>query len=92
MKELKTIKKELKTIYDNAKSFYKKAFTIEEGDEIRLVSYTTTMATYNFKNNKLILNNNTWNYTTTTLRHIKEFLKQFTNINATTKKDILKLI
>ena len=95
--------KELMTIYDNAKSFYKKAFTrfyYNNGliTRIELYSYKTKVCTisncrYRLNHNvedKLLLSH-------TTLRHIKEFLKQFKymynnydKVIIESKKDILK--
>ncbi len=65
-------KEELKPIYDRAKSFYKKAFICRNEDgTITLVSYTTTVAT--IKDGKLHI---IGFFSTTTLRHIKEFVEQ----------------
>lgn len=66
------MKQELEPIYDRAKSFYKKAFIIrEESGTIRLISYTTEVATV--KDGKLHINGF---YSATTLRHLKEFIEQ----------------
>lgn len=97
--------KELKPEYDHAKSFYNKAFIRSHYNsdgvriKIELISYKTIMATY--ENGILTLNKNKYNYTVTTLRHVKEFIKQFNYLfisystlyqNNPCKKDILKLI
>ena len=68
------MKKELKVIYDKRKSFYKKAFLIEEEVKIILQSYASNMIVK--EDNKLMFNNNIDLYSVTTLRHIKEWLKQ----------------
>lgn len=66
------MKEELKAIYDRRKSFYKKAYVITENDgTLKLISYTTEVATV--KNGKLHINGF---YSTTTLRHIREFIEQ----------------
>lgn len=84
-KMIKTSKKELKTIYDNAKSFYNKASVKRYYNKnelvykIELISYKTSILY--IQNNKLYFNykniNNKNIYSMTTLRHIKEFIKQF---------------
>lgn len=104
-------KVELKTIYDNAKSFYKKAYVIKyyNKDNIiikyELVSYDTTILY--LKDSKIHFNYKDINdksiYSQTTLRHIKEFIKQYyyyleiyykdiINKEKLTKNDIAKLI
>ena len=62
---------ELTPRYDSAKSFYGKAWVEEEADEISLISYSTKVAI--IKNGKVAVFGT---YSNTTLRHIKEFLKQ----------------
>ena len=68
------MKKELKVIYDSRKSFYKKAFLIEEEGKIILKSYDSNMIVK--EDNKLMFNNYIDLYSVTTLRHVKEWLKQ----------------
>ena len=89
---------ELKSIYDNARSFYKKAKVLQNNNILILKSYNTNICEYNTATKKLKMIDNSYGYygkfwvlTNTTCRHIKEFLKQFTNITANTKKDIEKL-
>ena len=68
------MKKELKAIYDGAKSFYKKAYTIDGA----LYSYATLIATID-ENGRVTLNKNVTPallFSHTTLRHLKEYLKQ----------------
>lgn len=82
---IKTSKKELYTIYDNAKSFYNKASIKRYYNKnelvykIELISYKTSILY--IKDNKLYFNykniKNKNIYSMTTLRHIKEFIKQF---------------
>lgn len=82
---IKTSKKELYTIYDNAKSFYNKASVKRYYNKnelvykIELISYKTSILY--IKNSKIYFNykniNNKNIYSMTTLRHIKEFIKQF---------------
>ena len=105
------ISKELMPIYENVKSYYKKAYIKKyyNKDDIinkyELMSYNTSILY--IKNNKLYFNykdiNNNNIYTSTTLRHIKEFIKQYyyilelyykdiINKSKLTKKDICLLI
>ena len=72
------MKKELKVMYGYQKSFYKKAFLIEEEGKIILQSYDSYMIIK--ENNKLIFNDNINLYSMTTLRHIKEYLRQIGKI------------
>ena len=84
------MKKQLKTIYDKAISFYGKAETEKTKNSIILYSYNTKVA--EIKGNKVILNNkidDSLLFSNTTLRHIKEFLKQ-NGFKADTKKQIIK--
>lgn len=84
---------ELKPELTNQKSFYKKA-TLEidlNTNEISLISYHTKMIT--IKEDKIIYKNEyDFNYTQTTLKHIKEFLYQYLNLKNLTKQKILKLV
>ena len=80
--------KELKSIFDKSKSFYKKAKITEIDKTIILKSYNTNILTLN--NNKIKFCCDSWAITKTTMRHIKEFYKQFLGIFNITKKDILK--
>ena len=86
------IVKELKPLHDRAKSFYKKAKvqTMQDGTT-ELKSYNTIILKLD-NNGNITRNADTDNYTNTTLRHVKEFLKQFTNLKLETKKQILKNI
>jgi len=75
--------------YDNRKSFYKKAYIEKLGDnKINLYSYGTLVAVLDCSemyNKKLkILNMQSQ----TTLRHIKEFMHQYTDFHVGTKKEI----
>lgn len=70
---------ELKTIYDNRKSFYNKATVTEDKNGKYLTSYNTVVARITDKNNgyKIAPYAEVYGtYSQTTLRHIKEFLKQ----------------
>jgi hypothetical protein len=62
---------ELRAVNDSRKSFYGKAGVRYEGDKIILRSYSTDVAY--IENGRAIVNGY---YSNTTLRHIKEFLKQ----------------
>ena len=86
------MKKELKVMYGYQKSFYKKAFLIEEEEKIILQSYDSYMITK--ENNKLIFNDNINLYSMTTLRHIKEWLKQLGKFELAElpKRKLIKLL
>ena len=75
---------ELCPYYDSAQSFYGKAKVIEIENDVFLVSYDTIVAFYN-RETKIAEVVDT--YSATTLRHIKEFLKQ-SGFKAETKKQI----
>ena len=75
---------ELTPQFDNAKSFCGKAHVTIEGDKRTLTSYETEVATV--EGDKAIVYDT---YSATTLRHIKEFLKQ-NGFKADTKKQILE--
>ena len=75
---------ELYPYYDNKQSFYGKAKVIEIENDVFLVSYDTVVAFYN-REVKIPKVYDT--YSATTLRHIKEFLKQ-SGFLAESKKQI----
>lgn len=64
---------DLDCVYDARKSFYSKARVEEHGNNLRLYSYSTLVAFINRDKNKVKVYGT---YSDTTLRHIKEFLKQ----------------
>lgn len=75
---------ELCPYYDSAKSFYGKAKVIEIENDVFLMSYDTIVAFFN-RDTKVAKVIGT--YSATTLKHIKEFLKQ-SGFKAETKKQI----
>ena len=77
---------ELCPYYDSAQSFYGKAKVIEIENDVFLMSYETIVAFFN-RNTKIARVVDT--YSATTLRHIKEFLRQ-SGFKAETKKQIEK--
>lgn len=69
----------LKPIYDSRKSFYNKATVTEDENGRYLTSYNTIVARITDKNNGYQITPYAevfGTYSQTTLRHIKEFLKQ----------------
>lgn len=78
---------------DRAKSFYKKAKLEREKNKIRLVSYNTNILEYDTLIKEItFLTTNENHFTQTTIRHIKEFLYQFTEyVCDLTRKEILTL-
>lgn len=75
---------ELIVEYDKRKSFYRKARVRQEENRLVLISYNTEVAY--IEDNKAVVEGS---YSQTTLRHIKEFLKQ-NGFKAVNKKQILK--
>jgi hypothetical protein len=79
-----SFEKELQVQYDPRKSFYGKAKVRGDGGRVVLESYGTDVAS--IENGKAIVNGT---YSQTTLRHIKEFLKQ-NGFKAETSAQIMK--
>ena len=80
---------ELTVRYDARNSFYGKAMVDYSRGAKTLFSYGTKVVT--IKNNVVTLGTS-YDYSQTTLRHVKEFLKQETNFCIGGVKDIRKLI
>lgn len=76
---------ELQPIHDTHKSFYKKAHTLTEDNKTYLVSYNTTVA--QVIDGELSINGT---YSSTTLRHIKEFIHQM-GFEVGSKDEIAKM-
>ena len=70
--------------HDNRKSFYNKAIVEQENGVLKLYSYNTLVCVIDNGKPKVIMT-----YSNTTLRHIKEFLKQ-NGFKADTKSQIIK--
>ena len=79
--------KELKPIYANVNSFYKKAWILEDEENIILQSYNSMVAEYNKATKELYFRGYC---SATTLRHIKEFMLQL-GFKPISKKEQLKL-
>jgi hypothetical protein len=82
---------ELVTRYDSRKSFYGKARVEADYPEVRLISYNTNVATIFYDGTpddkgRLEVYGT---YSQTTLRHIKEFAKQY-GFKAGTSKQIME--
>ena len=78
----------LQPIYDLRNSFYKKAKVIFDNGKTSLYSYETKII--ELKGRELVYMCDEYLLSQTTLRHLKEFLKQFYKHQEYTKKDILK--
>lgn len=81
--------KQLEPRYDSRKSFYGKAhiWTDENSNEIILISYHSEAARY--VNGHLALNSDLSDdmlFSKTTLRHIKEFVRQISGLSLTKKQ------
>lgn len=84
---------ELSARYDYRQSFYGKALVEVLPDGTKdLYSYLTHVVRYNPKDNTAVIygGNDYDNLTNTTLRHIKEFLKQ-NNMPVGSKKELIKM-
>lgn len=77
----------LTPMFDSRKSFYNKAIVVTADNSINLYSYNTLVAKIH-NDGTIVLTANSAHYTNTTLRHIKEFLKQ-NNFKADSKKQLL---
>lgn len=75
---------ELTPQYDSRKSFYGKARVRNNDGDLELISYTTRVACLHADNTMSVYGT----YSNTTLRHIKEFLKQH-NFKAENSKQIM---
>ena len=83
--------RELRTVYSNQESFNKKAFVKEDEDAIQyLYSYYSLIIT-NF-GKVLIFEKDTNLYSLTTMKHVREYLKQIGkwDLAALTKAKLLK--
>ena len=83
---------ELSARYDSRASFYGKAHIKETPKYYTLISYDTEIlraskdgATVTF------LCRDKWAFSQTTCRHINEFLRQFTNESAKSKRELLQM-
>lgn len=82
---------ELSARYDSRASFYGKAHIKETAKKIYLQSYDTIILVLDKKSKDIkFLCRSEWAYSQTTLRHINEFIKQFTDGHGMSKKEILK--
>ena len=80
--------KELNPVYDCRKSFYGKAIIETSSGAMILYSYDVPVALYDTRSGELTLGPK-WAYSQTTLRHVKEFLKQ-QGLKAESKAQIRK--
>lgn len=84
---------ELEARYDVRQSFYRKAYVEIDNDEhiISLLSYDTLVLVYDVGEHNGYVKILDEDYlTNTTLRHVKEFLKQF-NLPTGTKQELIKM-
>ena len=59
---------------------------------LKFYSYNTYIASYEKENKKLILNDNFWKYSQTTIKQFKNFVNEYTHLLYTTKKEFEKMI
>ena len=74
-------------VYEHVKSFYRKAKVYELEDGIALRSYKTLVAVINMYGEVFVRGT----FSATTLRHIKEFLRQYNIEGWNNKNSIIKL-
>ena len=68
---------ELRAIYDSHRSFYGKAIVEEGEDCATLYSYGVPVCRYDSKHGEgMFMLMGKWDYSATTLRHVREFLRQ----------------
>ena len=67
---------ELSPVYDSCKSFYGKARVKVDGNDLQLFSYSTAVAIVTYLPDGAKLAHITGVYSRTTVRHIREFLRQ----------------
>lgn len=82
-----TWEEELKPQFDNAKSFYRRAYVEKTHTGYRLTSYDSEVA--EISDGRVFLGCD-WDYSRTTLRHVKEFLRQH-GYKADSKEEIKRL-
>lgn len=90
---IRHILRELEPMKDTAKSFYKKAYVgfDDNTKDYMLYSYNTLIASYNRDSGAVKLTSD-YNYSKTTLRHLKEFLYQYADFTGTLKDIETKFI
>jgi len=66
---------DLRPMYDSRQSFYSKARVDDDKDSTKLYSYNTLICTID-KRNDTITFTDAYNYSQTTRRHLREFLRQ----------------
>ncbi len=90
---------ELKTTFDKAKSFYKKAYVYFDDEFYYLQSYNTIVSKINKSKNNYAYNNEMYNTikiynasSQTTIRYIREFIRQFLNVSFTSSLENLRVL
>lgn len=83
---------ELSARYDSRASFYGKAHIKETPKYYTLISYDTEILRSDKTSGAIqFLCRDEWAFSATTCRHINEFLRQFTNESAKSKRELLKM-
>lgn len=77
--------------YSSQRSFYRKAYVMIEDNKKSLYSYNTLIAVIYREDDTHIFLTKNWDYSMTTLKHLKEFFRQ-NNMKIYSKKDITNLI
>lgn len=63
---------------------------LENEDERYLISYDTTICKFDCTTKKLYLNTFKWDYSQTTLKHLKHFINQYTDYEYINKQQFEK--
>ena len=83
---------ELKPVYDGRKSFYGKAVVEDDGVSVTLYSYKTPVCvidTVGDLGKPMFCLLDKWDYSDTTLRHVREFLRQMVGSRVPASKALL---
>ena len=86
------MKEYLQPVFDSRKSFYNKAYIIRDYGRIELYSYNALVLSIDTLKDTYTLNyniNTSLLFSNTTLRHIKECLRQFLGLNYN-KSELIK--
>lgn len=70
----------------------KNQFVIYNDDAIVFQSYRTLIAMWSYKEQKLYINWNYWDYSKTTSKHLKIFINEYTKYTYDNKNQFLKLL
>lgn len=67
-------------------------YMIEDGDKVYFQSYQTTIAKWDKEERELTLDRDSWDYSVTTLKYLKEFMQEVTVYRRMSKAEIAEQI